>query len=364
MPIPRASMGFVGSVTLGNVAVSLGGPTSINGLNSFNGNVTVRATSANVRASQDISHPDVVDGRMDRTVYQLGARIVEGTIDFPLIHEGSNVSFKDCGTTINFGQLLWALAAQRDQFGRLVNDSMDVRIRYTDDTAFSYPSSLINTLSFNVQAEQEVSMSMGIIGGANATDDVRIPLTDTGRDIDFLSPARIVTWNDFILKLYGDENVIISGDWIRNFQVTINNNAERYYTLNNRLAPQDITAKKRVIEGSVQLMGRNRNLSELAYNNQSRFTSSAKIAFGYSIGATGTPVFTSALNGVVFEIEEIGITNDLVETNVAFYAHGDCETNFEAAEIGDSGVGLPNGLPAAGDFGGPTSPFFPNFRPQ
>jgi len=350
-------MGFVGSVTFGNLIVNTG-------QTSFNGDVTVRATSADIKASQEISFPDVVDGRLDRTIYQLGPRIVEGNVAFPLVHEGSTVlSGKDCGTTVNHGQLFWALATQRDQFGRLINDSMEVRIRYTDDTAFIYPAGLINNLTLSVVQEGTVDMSIDVLAGANSSDNVRIPWTGGG-DLDFLAPARIVTWNDFAIRIYGDEQTDISGEWIRSFEASVNNNAERFYTLNNRLAPQDIAAKKRTIEGKVVMMGRNKNLSELAYNNQQRFTSNSKIAFGYKLGAAGTPVFATVVNGVIFKIEEIAITNELVETTIPWYALADCECGYEATEIGKSGVDLPTTSPACGTFGGQTSALFPNFRPE
>lgn len=354
MPVPRASMGFVGSVTFANIALVSPAP-------SFNGNVTVRATSADIKAAQEITFPTVVDGRLDRSVYQLGARTVEGTVAFPLVHEGTNISTKPCGTSVNHGSLFWSLASQRDQFGRLQYDAMQVRIRYTDDTAFIYPNCLINSLTMTVVQEGTVDMSMSVIGGANSSDNVRENASDIGSDLDYLSPARIVTWNDFAFRLYGDDSVDVPGDYIRQFEVTLNNNAERYYTLNNRLAPQDIAAKKREISGRLTLMGRHPNLSELAYNNQQRFTSNSKIAFGYKLGANGNPVFSTVLNGCLFQIEEIAITNELVETVVPFFAMGDCEAGYEATEIGGA-HSLPASSPSAGSFGGPTSPRFPQFR--
>lgn len=355
MPVPRASMGFVGSVTFANIALVSPAPA-------FNGNVTVRATSADIKAAQEITMPNVIDGRLDRSVYQLGARTVQGNVAFPLVHEGSGVaSGRNCGTTVNHGSLFWALASQRDQFGRLQYDSMQVRIRYTDDTAFIYPNCLINSITMSVQQEGTVDMSMDVIGGANSSDSVRENASDIGSDLDYLSPARIVTWNDFVIRLFGDDGVNVPGDYIRNFEVTLNNNAERFYTLNNRLAPQDIAGKKREISGRLTLMGRHPNLSEMAYNNQHRFTSESKLAFGYRLGAGGTPVFSTVLNGCLFQIEEIAITNDLVETVVPFFAMGDCEAGYEATEIGGS-YNIGSSTPASGAFGGPTSPRFPQFR--
>ena len=355
MPIPRASMGFVGSVTFANIALVSPAP-------SYNGNVTVRATTADIKAAQEVTTPNVVDGRLDKTLYQLGPRTVEGSVAFPLVHEGSAVnSGRSCGTTVNHGQLFWALASQRDQFGRLQYGSMQVRIRYTDDTAFIYPNCLINQLTMTVVHEGTVDMNMSVIGGANSSDNVRENAADIGENLDYLSPARVVTWNDFAIKIWGDESVVVSGDYIRQFEVTLNNNAQRFYTLNSRLAPQDIAAGKREITGRVVLMGRHPNLSELAYNNQRRFSSNSKIGFGYRLGAAGSPVFATVLNGVIFQIEEIAITNELVETTVPFRAMGDCDANYEAIEIG-AAVALPSSSPSPGQFGGPTAPLFPQFR--
>lgn len=56
-----ANMGWVGFVKL-----------NIPSLNARN---ILRATSADINLSQDITMPDVIDGRIDRTVYQLGPKI-------------------------------------------------------------------------------------------------------------------------------------------------------------------------------------------------------------------------------------------------------------------------------------------------
>jgi len=350
MPNPQAKIGYVGSVTL---------------LGTTGGNIRVRATSADVKASQDITYPDVVDGKIDRTLYQLGPRIVEGNISFPLVHEGGTVaSGRTCDqlTDKTLGATFWEIATKRDAFGRLINQ-FDTQVRYTDDTAFMYPACIVNSMTISVTQSDVVNVSLDIIGGANSEDDVRQPSPNI--EPDFLSPARVVTWNDFLVRVYGDDGELeqIRGDWLRSFEVTINNNAERFFTLNNRLAPQDITAKKREISGSMTLMGRHPGLSELAYNNQDRFTSTARIAFGYSLGGAGAVAFTTALHGVIFNIEEIAISNELIETTVTFTALGDCDNGFEATEIGNTAP-LPDGQFTPGVFGGRTSTGFPNWNPD
>lgn len=350
MPIPTASMGFVGSIRFNGGTIGQ--------------EILVRALSCNISAKQKIDYPDVVDGRIDNTLYQLGPRMVDGDCEFPLVHEGiQNGTSKDCGgntTTCetNLANRLWNIAAKRDQVGRLVNQ-FNVDVRYTDNAAFRYPNCIINTMKISVNQADIVKLNFSVIGGANSTDSVREPLT-TERDPTFLSPARIVTWNDFRINIFvREESITIPGSYIRSFEVTINNNADRFYTLNGKLVPQDITARKRSIEGSIALMGFTaKQFHEFIYNNQQRFTSQSKIAFGYTLGSATIPYWATALWGVIFEIEQVAISNDIIETRIPFRALGDCENDYEAIELGTCNVSVDS---ASNTFGGPTAPGY--FRP-
>lgn len=349
MPIPTAQMGFVGSVRFSGGSIGQ--------------EIFVRAKSCDIRAKQDISYPDVVDGRIDNTLYQIGPRMVDGNCEFPLVHEGiNNGTGKDCGEATatcdtNLANRLWNIAAKRDQVGRLVNQ-FNVDVRYTDNTAYRYPNCIINTMRINVTQGAEVNIGFGVIGGANVTDNVREPLTSE-RSPTFLSPARIVTWNDFRINVFvREESIVVPGSYIRSFEVTLNNNADRFYTLNGKLVPQDITARKRVIEGSMALMGfANKQFHEFIYNNQTRFTSQTKIQFGYTLGSSTVPYWATALWGVIFQIEEVAISNDIIETRVPFRALGDCENDYEAIELGTCNVSVDSST----TFGGPTAPGY--FRP-
>lgn len=345
MPIPTAQMGFVGSVRFSGGSIGQ--------------EIFVRAKSCDIRAKQEIMYPDVVDGRIDNTLYQLGPRTVDGNCEFPLVHEGiQNGTQKDCNEPTatcqtNLANRLWNIAAKRDQVGRLVNQ-FNVDVRYTDNTAYRYPNCIINTMKVNVTQGAEVNMSFGVIGGANVTDNVRESLTSQN-DPSFLSPARIVTWNDFRINVFvREESIVVPGSYIRSFEVTLNNNADRFYTLNGKLVPQDITARKRAIEGSLALMGfANKQFHEFIYNNQSRFTSQTKIQFGYTLGSSTVPYWATALWGVIFQIEEVAISNDIIETRVPFRALGDCENDYEAIELGGCNTSVDS---SSNTFGGPTAP--------
>jgi hypothetical protein len=343
-------MGFVGSVRFN------GG--------SIGSEIAVRAKSCNINAKQEMNPYEVVDGKIDNTLYQIGPRMVEGDCSFPLVHEGiNNGTTKNCGEadatcTTNLVNRLWNIAAKRDQVGRLVYQ-FNVDVRYTDNTAYRYPNCLINSLRMTVTNQDVVNMNISVLGGANSTDDVRQPLSSE-RDSIFLAPARVVTWNDFRINVFvREEGIVLPGSFIRSFEVNLNNQAERFYTLNGRLSPQDITAKKRKIDGSLALMGfANKQFYDFIYNNQNRFTSRTKIQFGYTLGSSTLPYWATALWGVLFRIEEVEITNDLVETKVPYIALGDCENDYEAVELGTCNTSVDNG---SNTFGGPTAPGY--FRP-
>ena len=69
----------------------------------------VRATSCDIKLSQEITKPDVVDSRFDRTVYQLGPQIVEGAVEFPAIYDSGVVG----DSTQDIAEKLYRRAVKR-----------------------------------------------------------------------------------------------------------------------------------------------------------------------------------------------------------------------------------------------------------
>lgn len=341
---PYAHMGYVGSVQMRN-------------LPGVNQPIVVRVTSADIKASQDITHPELVDGRIDTTVYQIGPLIVGGNLAFPLIHEGAALGAGYCSATSDsLAAKMWEIAAKRDELGRLAN-VFDCDVRYTDNTAFTYPACYINTMQFSITQSESVNITAEVLGGASSSGNGRIAYQGMSNP-QFLSPARIVTWNDAQIELYSDNGVsILNGSELREFTCSINNGLERVYTMNGKLAPQDIVAKKREISGTLKVMGRNAVLSDIAYTNSTRFTSKAGIAFGYSLGSAQKPYWATGLYGVIYKIEEMSLTTGLFETNVSYRAMGDCNQNYLATQLGTSTtLSYPNG-----QYGESSAELFPGF---
>lgn len=343
---PYGHMGYVGSVQMRN-------------LPGVSNPIVVRVTSADIKATQDITHPEVIDGRIDTTLYQVGPLIVGGNLAFPLVHEGAALGAGYCAATSDsLAKKMWQIAAERDELGRL-NNVFDCDVRYADNTAFTYPGCYINQMTFTITQSAEVNVTAEVFGGASSTGAGRTNYQGLSNPT-FLSPARVVTWNDAQIELYDDNGLtVLKGNELREFSCMINNGLERIYTMNGRLAPQDIVAKKREISGSLKIMGRNATLGNISFTNSSRFTSKAAIAFGYQLGDTATPYWATALYGVIFKIEEMALTTGLFETTVAYRAMGDCNKEYLATALGKSTVlQYPS---TDSTYGDSTAPLFPGF---
>jgi len=304
---PAASMGFVGFVRFGGT------------LSNAHDEGLVRATTCDVRLSQDVSAPDVVDSTFDRTVWQLGPKLVDGTIEFPAIFARDSR-----GNTI--AETLFDLAVARADDGKLEN--IPISVKYTSsNAAFTYSACIVDSYTFSVAQSDVVTISVAIIGGGRETEE---SLVDPGVTI---KNTRIVTWNDAVvnLGLRGSDNSTadIGGEFVRTFDMTLANNADRFYTLNGALAPQDIAPTKRDVTGTLSLMGRHPGLGMHAEDNQERCYDDSFIKFGYDIGTVSGNCggqFIRTLPNVVFQIEELALMNDLFETTINYQS-------FPAANI-------------------------------
>jgi len=343
-----ANMGWVGYVKLESGKLTL--------------NTIIRATSADINLSQEITKPDVIDGRIDPTVYQLGPKIIEGSIGFPLVADNINnetgtftptapgASCPENSTAGSLVDKLFCWGTARGGQGRMVFDDMKMIIRYANHALFAYNNVIVNTMGFSVAQSDVVTMDIAVIGqtrddGGCNTD----PPGFSGRISNYLSPARVFTWADVSVTGYqGDcytvNEKLFGSHQIREFSFEVNNNAERFFALNGSLYPVDTNVSKREITGSLTTLGLADELRKHAENNQDRFTAKGTIAIGLFVGddtysaggvfsprdwvwasgdgnwGTYTPVFQKIFRGVVFQIAEMDLGNDLFETTVDWHA--------------------------------------------
>lgn len=351
-----ANMGWVGYVRM----VS----------NKLGANNLLRCTAADLNLSQEITKPDVIDGRIDPTVYQLGPKIVEGTLTMPLIadtQDPSQWSGGDCPETEDLTGIaasvlnnVWCWATSRDSQGRLRYDDTKLQVRYANHAGFDFTNCVVNEYTINVAQQDMVTTDINVIGRGRAVSQFSSGSPVYAIDPqfgDFLSPARVFTWNDVTVngmrgcRLNGQH--LFYSNQVREFSLSINNNADRFYTLCGSLFPVDVNVGKREITGTLKLLGLQERLRDLANTNPLRFTEKNEIRLAFYLGNdaydenTGTftsrdwtddqndashlgSIWSKRIQGVVFEIEEMSLSNEVFETTVNFHAMGDDQSGYEA----------------------------------
>jgi len=305
MPYPPAYMGYIGFVKIADRGL--------------------RATSCELKLTQAIEKPEVVSSKFDYTVYKLGPKEVGGTIGFPAVLETGGAA------STYLIPFLWGRAITRTQEGYLV--PFVSQVKYTSDNAgFTFNNCVINTLRFTVAHGELVNMEIDVIG----TDREQF-INSHSTFLTFAQRnARAVTWNDVILVVQASVGGSMNGTWIRNFECNVNNNVERFYTMNRKLAPQDIAPKLREITGTMTVMGRNTVVAELALANENRCYETSNIVFGYNIFGICNTNWGVRLEGCVFEIEQMSLRNDLMESTINWHClpGGDSTEDFVVSNIG------------------------------
>lgn len=284
-PIPPAAgrMGYIGKVSMYGLAV--------------------RAMSSSLAAKQGITHPDVVDNRIDRTLYQLGAVEVDGDVAIPVVKVGSANTFL---TTI------WGFAVNRDQnTGELIN-SGDVILEYSYQMARTFKGCKVNTFEMRATAGERVEATMGFMGTIAVDGGV------AGNPID-LSPARVLTWDDVRINATG----VAGFDTciVREFTMTINNNLSRNYTfcdLTAQGAPHSLFASnistgKRFTQGTLGFQGF-APTDQKAELNSTTFTSDDTLTFNFG-------GFGRVFRHIIYEYQAIDINVGLITSTVNWYAH-------------------------------------------
>ena len=292
---PPAYMGYVGFVNIG-------------------GNI-IRATSANMALSQDITKPDVVDGRIDKTVYQLGPQEVGGSIAFPAIYDNAG------GTTTVAD--MWQKTCQRSQIGTL--PEFDVTIKYAqtgtyNSSSFVYKHCVVNSMQISVTQSDVMNINLDIIGLLRSSASLPLP---PGSSVH-TDNSRVVTWADSRINIIAGGRPIglggtVGGEFIRSYEVNVNNNVNRFYTMNRNLFAQAVAPAKRDVTGNIVFLGRLDGLGELAFTNDQYAYENTSIDFGFQ-PSVGSSSFVRRLPNVVFQIEEMAITNDLFETTMQWHS--------------------------------------------
>jgi hypothetical protein len=255
----------------------------------------IRAMSSSLKASQRIEHPDVVDNRIDRTLYQLGPVEVEGDVVIPVVKSGESQSFL---------ATIWEWATLRDQTsGELIKNG-DVVLNYSYDIGRTFNGCRVNKLTMKATAGERVEATLSFMG-TTAVDGCAIQ-----DPIDY-SPARVLTWDD--VSISGSD---LDSCQIKEFTFDINNNCVRNYTFckETGLYASSISTGKRHINGTIQFQGWAQTES-LATTNYTRSTSTDQLTFDFG-------GFSQTFNHVIYEYQQIDINVGVITSTVNWYAHG------------------------------------------
>lgn len=270
-----ATMGFIGAIKIGNLAV-------------------VRATRGSLTAKQAINHPDVIDGGVDWTLYQLAGIEIDGDVEIPVV--GGDFP----------SQLLGLIHRDAAGDGQMTVQT-DITIGYGKQLTRVFKDCLINTLEMRATAGERLDATANFWGTRFETGG---PITNAGDGV-----KRVLSWAD--ISVSGPS--VQSCD-VRAFSFNINNNLSRNYTFCNKpgiegFFPNNISAGKRNISGNLEFQGP-APTEDLAFANSNTTTpNGGNLTFATSDG------LSVVFKNIVYEFQTIEAQPGLITSTVNWYAH-------------------------------------------
>lgn len=267
-----ATMGYIGAVKIGNLNV-------------------VRTTSATLTAKQAIDHPDVIDGGVDWTLYQLRGIEIDGDVSIPVVG-GSFVA-----------QLLGLLVRDTQGNGQLTQPA-DVSISYGKALVRTFQECYVNTLELRAAAGEKLDATVNFWGTRFSTSGGNLGGTTDVR--------RVLSWAD--ITIAGDS---VAGCDVKEFAFNINNNLSRNYTFcaKDGFFPNNISAGKRHSSGSLTFQGPAPTEDSAVANANNTTPNAGDLVFGTTDGLSIT------FKNIVYEFQTIEAQPGLITSSVNWYAH-------------------------------------------
>ena len=262
-----------------------------------------RVSSCSLNTRQAIEHPDVIDGTVDWTLYQLRGIETEGDARLPIMSEG--------GTSL--GQL-FDLATVRDQTGELIQQGdSTVVVSYGKAQVRTFQGCKINTFEMRATAGESVEGTLGIWGTTVVIGSGTIsPVSG--------KPVRVLAWADIRI----DGTSVGQGCDIKEFSMTVANNLQRNYTFcpSSGYFPNNISTGKRNISGSLGFQGFAPTEIDQADKNKDKIHPDAALHIVVG-GLTGPVNFDKSFNNIVYEYQTIEAQPSVITSTVNWYAHAD-----------------------------------------
>ena len=319
---PTAKMGYVGFLQLQSWGLT-------------QTQFPIRFTSSDLNIKQSVDVPDLIDGRVDRTVYQLGPIETEGTVEFPMIIDASG----------DFLNSVWQMATRRDNregtdfSGELIHFG-DIVVKYVQGRTYLFRRCKVNSLSITATQGDRVNGTISFWGTTrdNAAT-LQLP--------SYLSPARTLTWDQ--VRVYGFQGTTAPSDPrnsgtfstqnVRSFSVNIENNLSRNYTFDPDagLFPSNISTGVRNVTGSLEFQDW-APTEDLADSNSQRCTSEETVRFDALSscevgGAEDVSVsFSRQMYGVVYQHQDISSSMDVFTASVNWQAFAIEDDNHDSID--------------------------------
>jgi hypothetical protein len=279
----------------------------IMGLARFNGR-TIRVTSLTLKATQDIAPSGTVDGIYDHTAYVLGPIKIEGDITFPVP-----------ATDDTFNEVMRVAVLRDDTTGTLLTRNIRVDAKYDYAIGYAYTDCQVDRLSVNVASEEAIDFTMSLIGVERIVG---------AASKDYVAPVRVLAWND--VSISGTPS--LASEQVRNFSFEIANNTSTFYGLDGSILtnPVNIVAGKRDVTGTIEIAWNGSGLENFAYvvNQEVCRETADLINFDLSnCGGTGGGL---TFLGIIFEMEDISMTNDFFMGTQNWRAYGDDGNGYKA----------------------------------
>ncbi len=261
---------------------------------------TFRATSCSLGVKQQINHPDVIDGAVDWTLYQLAGIEIDGDIALPVVGGG-------------FGAQLLEYIRREHATGNLTRNDIPVKVAYGSQSGGglvrSFSGGSCNTLEMKATAGERLDATINLW----CTDFDN----SGGRISGAADVQRVLSWADITITGIGDSCNI------KDFSFNVNNQLSRNYTFcpgkHGGYVPNNISAGKRQVSGSIGYQGSapDDDMEHAELNGTDTTPNGGNLVM--TVG--GDAGFAVTFKNVVYEYQTIEAQPGLITSTVNWYAH-------------------------------------------
>jgi len=299
----------------------------------------LRCSDVSITPQQAVALPDLIQGGVDRTAYQIAQRIIEGGLTFPLVANVGSASTVGTppGSTTDFTTVDDGVDTI---FANAISNANDISTLYnTFEVGTTYhgifKNCMINDVGIAGEEGGPITISTtvwpthigGDVSGETATEG------DAPSDFFDLEEVEVIMFYNVRINSGSD---IAIGSWsldpdlIRSFNLNVANNLMRNFTYNQSESAHDITFGLRQVSGDFTFQINWDTTNNPSGGRFPRFADIMSKAAGvpqmtFECGGGSVPGFTYtfAVQNPVFEATNQPISVGVLTQTVNFYAVAD-----------------------------------------